>query len=188
MKDFQIWFYVILGVIYVVSRFFKKSEQPAKDMAPGRPDKPVQRYEQPASKPAPGPKALTFDELLREITEGKAATEQRQPAVPQTTRREYVDYDDELEEEEKDLEDTEYDYRKKDTIYAEYEDAKRMAFHRASLEETMKVGDTSMDFGRFKIFEEKPERNLIKEYLGNLDDAEGMKKAIVMSEILRPKF
>jgi hypothetical protein len=187
MRDFQVWFYVILGIIYVVTRFMKKQEQPPKDLAPKRPEKPVQRYEQPASKPAPGPKALTFEELLREITESKTV-ESKPVVLPTAPQTKYVDYDDDLSEEADDLEDEEYDYRKRDQVYNVYEEAKREAFERPSLEETMKVGESVGTFGKFKAFQEAPQRNLMEEYLGSLNDPEGWKKAFVMSEVLNRKF
>jgi hypothetical protein len=187
MRDFQVWFYVILGIIYVVTRFMKKQEAPPKDLAPKRPEKPVQRYEQPASKPAPGPKALTFEELLREITEGKTI-ESKPVTVAPAPQKKYVDYDDDLADEAEDLEDEEYDYRKRDQVYNVYEEAKRQAFERPSLEETMKAGETVGEYGKFKAFEEKPQRNLLEEYVGNFNDPEQLKKAIVMSEILNRKF
>jgi hypothetical protein len=187
MKDFQVWFYVILGIIYVVTRFMKKQEQPPTDQAPKRPEKSVQRYEEPASKPAPGPKTLTFEELLREITESKTV-ESKPVAVPPVPKATYVDYDDNLPEEEEDLEDEEYDNRKRDQVYNVYEEAKRQAFERPSLEETMKAGEAVGTFDKFKAFQEKPQRNLLQEYLGNFNDAEELKKAIVMSEVLNRKF
>lgn len=187
MRDFQVWFYIILGIIYVVARFMKKTEQPPKDLAPKRPEKPVQPYEQPASKPAPGPKVLTFEELLKEITERKTV-ESKPVTVSPAPRTDYVDYDDDLSEEEEDLEDEEYDYRKRDQVYSVYEEAKRQAFERPSLEETMKVGETVESYGKFKAFQEAPQRNLMEEYLGNLHDPDGWKKAVVMSEVLNRKF
>jgi hypothetical protein len=187
MKDFQVWFYIILGIIYVVTRFMKKQEPPPQDQAPKRPEKPVQRYEEPASKPAPGPKALTFEELLREITESKTV-ESKPVTVPSVPKPTYIDYDDNLPEEEDDLEDEEYDNRKRDQVYNVYEEAKRQAFERPSLEETMKAGETVGDYGKFKAFQDVPQRNLMEEYLGNLNDPEGWKKAVVMSEVLDRKF
>jgi hypothetical protein len=124
---------------------------------------------------------------LREITEGKTVESKpiTVPSVPKTT---YIDYDDNLPEEEEDLEDEEYDYRKRDQVYNVYEEAKREAFERPSLEETMKAGEPVGTFGKFKSFQEKPQRNLLQEYLGNFNDAEELKKAIVMSEVLNRKF
>ena len=178
MKDIQIWLYIIIGVIYFLSRLKKKPEQQPNEMPDFEREKPVRNIEAPSAKPIATPqKALTFEELLREISEKK---EKPQP--------EYVDYDDSIEEEEKDLEDVNYDYRKQDKIYEVYEEAKKQAFHRPSLEETMKVTDTDVRYGKFKVFEEEAKRDLMAEYLADFKDPEGFKKAVVMSEILKRKF
>jgi len=176
MDKLQFWFYVILGIIYLVSRIKKKPEQEKKS-GEFRPEKPVRQFEQPSAKPAFNPKPKTFEELLREITESKQS---QQPEV--------VDYDDNLEDEEKDIEEIKYDYRKDDKIYEVYEEAKRQAFVRPSLEETMKLEDTKLQYGKFKVFEIEAERNLLQEYLTDFRDPEGFKKAVVMSEILKRKF
>jgi len=179
MKDIQIWLYIIIGVVYFISRLKKKPEQQPKERPDFEPEKPVRNFEIPSARPTATPqKVLTFEELLREITE--KTNEKPQPA--------YADYDDAIGEEEKDLEDVNYDYRKQDKIYEVYEEAKKQAFHRPSLEETMKVGDTDVRFGKFKVFEEETKRDLMAEYLADFKDPEGFKKAVVMSEILKRKF
>ena len=119
------------------------------------PEKPVKKFEPPPVKPgAPPSKVLTFEELLKEITESKT---QPKPAPPEA---EYVDYDDEIEEEIqekdeiKDLEDVDYDY-KKDKVVVEYEQAKQQAFLRPSLEETLNIKDIDTRFEKFKVFESR---------------------------------
>ena len=190
--ELKFWIYLIIGVIYVLSRLLKKKEQEPTDSSPGQPQKPAQQFDLPSAKPTATPgKSLTFEELLREISESKTSTPQ--PVTVQTKPKlqpyqEVVDYDDNLGDEEQDLEDVGYDYRKKDKIYYVYEEAKRKAFYRPSLEETMKVGDTDVTFGKFKEFEQTKQRDLAKEYLSELNDPQGMKKAIVMSEILQRRF
>jgi len=174
MDKFQFWLYLIIGIIYFISRVRKKAE-PEKKSPERRPEKPVQQYEQPSAKPAFNPKPKTFEELLREITEGKQESE-------------VVDYDDQLGEEEQDLEEIKSDYRKDDNIYEVYEEAKRSAFVKPSLEDTMKLEDTVMKFGKFKEFEIAEKRDLLGEYLADFRDPEGFKKAVVMSEILQRKF
>jgi len=177
MDNLQFWLYVIIGVIYLLSRLKKKPEEQPKDLGDFQPTKSVRPFEQPVAKPSPT-KAVTFEELLREISEGKKAVSQ--PEV--------IDYDDQVGEEEQDLEEVDYDYRKKDKIYEVYEQAKAQAFVRPSLEETMKLEDTVVRFGKFKEFEEAEKRNLLQEYLADFKDPEGFKKAVVMSEVLRRKF
>ncbi|RAV99577.1 hypothetical protein [Pseudochryseolinea flava] len=189
--ELKFWIYLIIGAIYLLSRLLKKKEPEQQDIPNYQPEKPARKFDLPSAKPTATPgKSLTFEELLREISESKTATPVQ--TTVQTTTRPYqeavVDYDDNLGEEAQDLEDTGYDYRKKDKIYDVYEEAKRQAFNRPSLEETMKVEDTVVRYGKFKEFEQAPQRDLVKEYLSELSDPEGMKKAVVMSEILQRRF
>jgi hypothetical protein len=190
--ELKFWIYLIIGVIWVLAKLLKKKEPDTSDAPPFQPEKPVKTFDLPQAKPtASQGKALTFEELLREISESKTSTPKPVAATTTTTAkpyREVVDYDDNLSEEAQDLEDVGYDYRKKDKIYDVYEEAKSQAFNRPSLEETMKVGDTVMSYGKFKEFEMVKQRNLIQDYLGDFNDREGLKKAIVMSEILQRKF
>jgi hypothetical protein len=180
--DLQFWIYLIIGAIYLISRALKKPEQQQpKDVHDYKPDRQV-RYD--STPPIEKPKQLTFEELLREITEAK----QPQPPVakPAYPKADVVNYDEEIGEEEQDLEVVNYDDRR---IYnTDYEEAKRQAFARPSLEETMNVRDTDMQFGKFKVFEQKKKNSLLKEYNVNLQDREGLKKAFIMSEILKRKF
>jgi hypothetical protein len=177
MDSFQFWLYVIIALIYLVSRARKKKA----DQSPGPVDATEERPTFNSTRHEVNkPKQLSFEELLREITESKQQQQSREEPV--------VDYDDNLEEEEKDLEDVEYDYRKQNKTYEIYEEAKKQAFHRPSLEETMKIQDTVVSFGKFKEFEKRAETNLAAEYLKEFHDAEGLKKAVVMSEILKRKF
>jgi hypothetical protein len=180
------WIYVIIAIIYVITRALKKPENP-KDVADARPDRPVNYDPTPPS--ANKPKPLTFEELLREITEAK------QPPQPSyETRRqepEYVDYDDNLKEEEEDLEEVRYNkrYKEEERVNTAYEQAKLEAFNRPSLEETLKVSDTQVQFGKFKAFDQQPKRNnVLEDYTINFQDSEGLKRAVVMSEILKRKF
>lgn len=182
--DAQFWVYVIIAVIWFISRALKKPEQP-KDIGEQRPGRPV-KYEpqQPAAPPKP---LMTFEELLKEITEAKAP----RPEPPASkSYPEYVDYDDELPEEKQDLEEVSYRRRQEESRRTNevYEEAKRQAFLRPSLEETLNVNDTNVQFGKFTVFEQEKERNLLKEYTIDFKDPEGLKKAFVMSEILNRKF
>jgi hypothetical protein len=186
--EFKILIYVIIGVIYLLTRVLKKSDKKPGETSKYNPTKPVEKFDLPTVKPSANTstKQLTFEELLREITESKTSTSSPKPSYGREP--EVVDYDDNLGEEEQDLEDVDYSYKKKDNIYELYERAKREAFVRPSLEETMSVTDTVVKFGKFKEFEQESRRDLIAEYLADFKDPEGFKKAVVMSEILKRKF
>ena len=192
------WIYVVMAVIYGATRLLKKDQKkPASTPRKNNPPRetPVSRKRElpgraPASKtlaesvkqqepPKQQPKAMTFEELMREIMDAKT-TPPRQETV--------VDYDDQIGEEARDLEDVNYDNRKDSEVIATYERARKEAFSRPSLEETMKVGDTVVSFGKFKEFERTRESNLAEQYLNAFGDMDQVRKAVVMSEILKPKF
>jgi hypothetical protein len=180
------WVSVIIAIIYVIARALKKPENQPKDVGDYRPDRPVKYDSTPPSTSKPKP--LTFEELLREITEAK------QPAQPsyETRRPEprYVNYDEDLKDEEEDLEEVSQNkrYKEEERVNKAYQEAKLQAFNRPSLEETLKVSDTQVQFGKFKVFDEQPKRNVLEDYTTSLQDRDGLKKAFVMSEILQRKF
>lgn len=178
MDNPKIWFYIILGGIYLLSRILKKSDQPP---TPDTHKKPSENAESPTSKP------MTFEELMREISASKNVPQSQKPitSVPQTT---YVDYDDQIEDEVKDLEDVNYQYRSKGDVYDTYEEAKKKAFNQSSLEDTLKLENTNMEYGKFKEFDQKYQPTLLDKYIEDLKDPEGFKKAIVLNEILNRKF
>jgi hypothetical protein len=186
MGDFQFWLYVIIGIIYLISRMRKKSQAEQNDFPEPERRTPERRIdERPQARPVE--RQLTFEELLREITEGKTHREPERTPEPEIQRPSYKNYDDEVEEEVEVLEDVNYDYRAKDSLYSQYEEAKRQAFERPSLEETMNVNDTDMRFGKFKEFEIAKSQE-VHPYLKDLKNPDGLKKAFVLSEILQRKF
>ena len=192
----KFWIYVVLAAIYGLSRLLKKDQKkpastpranPRETAAPRKrefPDRtPASRtLADMVNRPEPQkqqPKTMTFEELMREIMEAKTTPPKQEPVV---------DYDDQIGDEERDLEDVNYDNRKDSEVIETYERARKEAFSRPSLEETMKVGDTVVSFGKFKEFERTTGSNLAEEYLNDFGDMDKVRKAVVMSEILKPKF
>jgi hypothetical protein len=183
--DFPIWLYILFGVIYLISRLRKKPAQPT-DFPEYGPENPAPNpgKNQPGRVETPASPQMTFEELLREITEGK--TVRKEKSVPEVS---YESYEDVVADEEKDQEVIDKNgYRSEDKVVAAYEEAKRQAFLRPSLEETMDLKNTDVTYGRFKGFEKEVQRNLLQEYMIDFKDPEGLKKAVVMSEILQRKF
>ena len=125
--DEKIIIYIVLGIVYFIFNALKKKKT---EDEPG-PDRPQSRPQD--NKPQP----VSFEDLLREITEGKQPqkfpespinqnkTEDRQP-LPKP-KPAYVDYDDDLEDEQKSLERVDFDDERSNKAY---EEAKKMAFHR----------------------------------------------------------
>lgn len=180
--DEKILVYIVIGIIYFLfNRLKKKSPQ----------DEP--NYERPSSESDTEydrPKPVTFEDLLREITEGKLqkpaepVAQSKPEYAPQAPRPVYVDYDDEIEAEEKSLEKVTFDQERTNEVY---ENAKKQAFIRPSLEESMNLSDVNTAYGKFKEFEIKTEQNILTEYIKDLRDPKGFKKALVLSEVLNRK-
>jgi hypothetical protein len=186
--DIQFWIWLIIIVITLIARASRqKRPQP-----PARDD--YGEEEKPNSPP------LTFEELLREIQEAKEQRQQpsREPrqirpaepirpyveAEPEPTAYKEIDYDDNVGEEEQDLETVTDDRQTMDA----YERAKREAFSRPSLEETLKLEDTIVRFGQFKGYETQVDKAPMADFLSEIKDPEGFRKAFIMSEILTRKF
>ncbi|HYG01395.1 MAG TPA: hypothetical protein VD927_03070 [Chryseosolibacter sp.] len=180
VMEAKYWIYIVIGAIWFLSRFFKKPEQDKENEQERPTPQPFGGQKVPEHKPQP----MSFEELLREITEGKQA---RKPEPePQTA---YTDYDDNIREEEASLEQIEERPKyNRGRPSEEYEQAKALAFNRPSLEETMKRSDSKIEFGKFKAFEQQKQRDLLNEYTKSFQDPEGLRAAIVMSEILNRKF
>jgi hypothetical protein len=188
MDNLQFWIYIIIAVIYAVSRAIKKGKQSAEQVRPERKD-----FETSEDGGGSGEVPMTFEDLLREITEAKKPkskevtyTKPEKPvSKPQPA---YVDYDDDLKDEAETLEDVNYDYRNKDKVYDIYEKAKQDAFLRPSLEESLAGQKKDMDYGRFKEFSIIKRSSVLDEYVAELKKPSGFKKAVVMSEILNRRF
>src|SRR6185369_7433265 len=105
-------------------------------------------------------KPLTFDELLKEIQAAKQPKAQPAPSAP--AKPDFVDYDDEVEEEAKPFE--KVNYRKEDKIYETYEKAIEEAFHRPTMEETLKLENTVVKFGQFKSYVQDDKPSLAATY------------------------
>jgi hypothetical protein len=182
--DAQVWIYIIIGVIYFLSRLLKKPEQ-----APGEVPEPQnreRRIPRPPGQPATDqPRPLTFEELLREITEGKQV-QQRQPEREVVT--EYKSYEKDLGEEARSLEDVDFNEADRAEKWKPYEEVPARSQERKSLEETMRLEDTVVDFRRFQAFEKKNQRKLLDDYSRLLRNPVTLKQAVVLSEILKTKF
>ena len=171
--DFQFWIWLLIVVATLLSRALKK---PAKRVE----EQPHTGSDDSDHKP------VTFEELLREIQGSKQPNQETKPLEPAKPIKSYrTDYDEQLEEEEEDLETIP---ASDDRSYEVYEKAKQDAFHRPSLEETMKLEDTVMKYSHFKGYDEASQPSLAKEILKEFKDPEGFKKAFIMSEILKRKF
>jgi len=182
MDEFKIIFWIVVGIIYLLSKARGKQKKQF--------DAPMDR-----SEPTPEAKPISFEDLLREIQEAKnpkPPLEQKPVAQQPSSSRlpkpyDYQDFDDDLEEEEK-KQPVKPDYKSDDQIYGIYEEAKKQAFIRPSLEETMKVEDTIVRYDQFQNYKKEKLKAPGMTYLNEFNDPEGFKRAFIMSEILNRKF
>ncbi|HEX7016248.1 MAG TPA: hypothetical protein VF191_12130 [Cyclobacteriaceae bacterium] len=189
MDSYQFWLYVIVAIIYLVSKAVQKSNRQSRSAAPPKQPK---RSEEGSEQLPP----LTFEELLREITEGKQRRVEAPPPprpvpqprpVPKPVAREYVDYDEDLEDEEKSLERVDYDKQREVTTLQVYEQAKRSAELKSSLR-TLKSSLGTLESSLSTTVRVVHRDRLLQEYVKELKTPSGFRKAVVLSEILKPKF
>ncbi len=172
--DMQFWIWIIIIVITLIARANKKKPQTFD-----------QERTQNPSAPAQDTKPVSFEDLLREIQAAKAPKPMVKP-VPVAPVQDFEDYDDNLEEENKSLEKP-YDYKNENT-YETYENAKKAAFSRASLEETMRVEDTVIQFGKFGEYSKTETVSVASQYANELRNPQNFKRALILSEILNKRF
>lgn len=176
--DIQFWVWLIVIVITLIARANKKKPQPM--------DQEQREFPNTATSDT---KPVTFEDLLREIQASKSPKPKPVSVAPKqvsSSQYDVEDYDDNLAEENKSLERT--DYYANDKFYETYENAKKAAFSRASLEETMKVEDTEVKFNQFKEYSKKEGQSLASEYANELKNPKNFKRAIILSEILNKRF
>ena len=175
MDEFKIVFWIVGLILY----FLVKS----------RKNKSIPEAKVPDGETTPtGSKPMTFEELLREITEGKVnqpQVEEPEPVVNYDTQNSSAE--ESLKPEKQVLERTDFDYKTQDKIYSVYEQARTDAFQHASLEETIKLTDTDVNFGKFKEYQSDQKKPLIN-FETDLKSPEELRKAIILNEILKPKF
>lgn len=185
LMDAEFWIYIIIGAIYFISRLLKKGQQ-VTDEGPQPPQR--ERRNPTAGPPSEeGTRPMTFEELLREITEGKQV--QRQPPQPKPQpipAPRYERYERDLGDEARNLEETGSDEVESAQKWQAYEQVPTT--ERRSLEETLHLEDTVMDFNKFEAFRKKDDNRLSEDYIKLLRNPQTLKQAVVMSEILKRKF
>jgi hypothetical protein len=176
--DIQFWVWLIVIVITLIARANKKKPQSFDS---------EQRDLSDTS--SADTKPVTFEDLLREIQASKSPKPKPPVSIPKAVpsrQYDFEDYDDNLGEETKSLEQT--NYYNNDKIYETYENAKQAAFSRASLEETMKVEDTEVKFNQFKEYSKTEGKGLAAEYAKELKNPQTFKRALILNEILNKRF
>ncbi|MEM7550459.1 MAG: hypothetical protein AAF363_12325 [Bacteroidota bacterium] len=164
MDDIGNIVYIVFLVIYLLSRAFKKKKP--KQPPTANPD----AYEQTESQPTQRPKKqLTFEEMLREFTEGAPPEEPEvlDEPVPEPTPRQYDDQ----------------------SISEKYQSSIDQAKKFKTIDEQVELERKPLVFDEFDAYDIKEDgpsiADEVRESLQNLDDA---RKAIILKEVLDRKF
>lgn len=167
MEDnLQVIIYIVFLAIYFLSRFLKGNKKQAQ-----RPTREREReYEEDQGQEAEQP--MTFEDLLRELTQPKERKPKPTPQPPPApAKREYEFSGEEPSD---------------DEIQEVYEESKRKAKGVKTLDEMVDIGEESIKFKEYQeVGEDNEFATEIREMLQNTDDA---RKAIVLKEILERKF
>jgi hypothetical protein len=176
MGELKIIIYVIIGLIWLVSRLAKKKQ-----------NEPVLPEERSLPNTESSQKPISFEDLLKEIQAAKVP--EQKPVIQKTS--DYTDYDDEIEDEEEVVvaeKKKAYQVVDASKTFDVYEKAKQAAFNRPSLEETMSIEDTEVKYAQFKGYQQDTEVNVLAEYVKELQNPGSFKKAFILSEVLNRKF
>jgi len=176
--DFQFWIWLIVIIITLIARANKK-----------KPEQPPVTSDDPdldGGSESRQPKPISFEDLLREIQGEKALSKPVKAVPPPPAPKEYdfVDYDDDIPDEIQDLEDVDYDVSKDVKAFETYEAAKKQA--KSPIKEQANTGRIvrSEHFKEYDLKKKKP----TFDFLNELKDPKGFKKAFIMSEILNKKY
>lgn len=169
MENIEIILYIIFAAVAILSRVLKK-----KDSTPPKPRRrPSQSNNPQQSQSKPQPKS--FEDLLREFTDG-AETTRQQP------------------EEMEVLESIEnsYEYDAIDDVEAEkvYKESVLEAERLKTIDEMVALGDEERHTGNFRHFKgyEEDEEEEEHEILEFLRQEDGPRKAIILSEVLNKRY
>jgi len=159
MDDYKVLMYIIFGVIWMISRVMKsrKKQQAEREQS----DEP---YEAPT-------KEVSFEDLLKEFTQGGNQPE------PVVQYEEPTTYDEELEVEQT------------PTWAGSDEDATSVYERSIREAETVDMADLGHDhhLKRFAAFEEEEEDTFLADLSAELQEEDGLKKAVIYKEILDRK-
>lgn len=179
MDDIQFWLYILFAVIYFIARGLKKK----------KPQKPVNKPESTTTSQTdsrPQRKPVSFEELLKEFTEGRG---QEQPEE----REVFQEHDEEVDTAYQTVDEQEKDEPFEEGKTRRFSDEESKRVYQESI---ARAEGASLEFKRDEHFRSKLKSNRndetgsavaaeIRDLLSNPNDA---KKAVVLSEILNRKY
>ena len=180
MDDFRIIFYVILGIIFVVSRIMKANKSTSQ--APKR--RPRPNRSQPGTGQGNAP--ASFEDILREFgekVEDKTLTRERPATRQQESKPKPRTYEKKFEE----GRDRKFADDESKRVYEE--SIKRAEGFDIKFGENKNFASKRTIFGEGAIKKDVHQKNpLIGSIRNDLKDKDGIKKAFILSEILNRKY
>ncbi len=183
MDELQIYIYLALALIYFLSQAFRK-KKPKQPRGYGESD----TAEEETSRIPERDRSMTFEELLEEFT-GQRSEEKAKEEARKKAREAY-----ELEEEPEEpeiMKDDEY------KVYDEYDDYKASAYREytdySAQSSKLKTLDEQVDIEEpieklFDGYQDKYKQTRADKYRKILSNPETIKDAIILKEILDPKY
>lgn len=166
--DVELILYIIFIVIAILSRVLKARKEN---------NSPTTTSDQGESMDAPPKKTektLTFEELLREFTGEDTSHRQEQKPQPQYTREEEgYSYEEEYADDEI-----------RETYSRSVNEAKKLK----TIDELVSLDEPLERMEHFKQYETEEENTVASEVLEMLQEEEGARKAIILSEIINRKY
>lgn len=165
--DIELILYIIFIAIAILTRVLKgkkESNTPTTSHQPESMEAPKKKTE----------KTLTFEELLREFTGEEAPVQQEPEPEPRYSRQEEAySYEEEYADEEI-----------RETYSRSVNEAKKLK----TLDEQVSLDKPLERMEHFKQYETEEENTVGSEIIEMLQDEEGARKAIILSEIINRKY
>ena len=165
--DYETIIYIVLGLIYLISRVMKNRNKEVKKPQPQREETPNQR-----SIDTPPPRPSTFNEMLKEIIEGveKPVTESQktqEKEYPQTYTYDEYDFD---------------DNQTRESFKNSVDEAKNIK----SINNLVEIEDSKEVKKRYSSFRIRKKK--MSKYAKMLNNSNSARDAIVLSEILNRRY
>jgi len=164
MDDFKVLLYIIFGVIYVISRVMKNRKKQQNQQG-AEADEPYQAPQ----------KEVSFEDLLKEFTQGK----QEEPTVKY---------------EEPTIQPVKYEEPVVEEVSWAGSDEEATSVYEQSIKAAENLPDVEMEgkghdhhLQRFGEYEEEEENSFLADLRADLQEEDGLKKAVIYKEILDRK-
>lgn len=177
MEDNNIWFYIIAAVIYFLTRKKKKRQQ--------QPQASDQSTSTKTNRPQQNQKPVLFEDLLKEVTEGRAEGAASQELVEE--RKQQSVYNEEMPHKELKAEKIRH-FADEESRKVYEESIARAQVFESDRGRQFAPNDHYVSKKMFKNADVEDELTLADEIWEGLQDSSNVRKAIVYSEILTKKY